>query len=284
MIDLAPNHKLGLLVSNPILLAGGMIGYGEARHAGTATEQLGAVVVGPLLLNSRVGAEPPRLAAANSGFVLETGGQNRGIHAVIKQFAALWPRLGCPVVAQLADSQPAALGKLLTRLADVDGLSGLELLFPRQGEAEHLRALVQTVWRESDLPLWVKLPLERVVELAPVAVEAGAAGIVVGQPPLGASPSLPHLLTDENRAPSAPTLVHGALYGPLVFPLMLAALVEVNKLALPCALIACGGIHTLEQTQTALAAGAQAVQIDSAVWVEPGLPVRLAQQPIMCNK
>jgi dihydroorotate dehydrogenase (NAD+) catalytic subunit len=278
MIDLAPNHKLGLTVNNPILLAGGMIGYGEARQPGVATEQLGAVVVGPLLLNSRVGAEPPRLAATNGGFVLETGGQNRGVHAVLKQFATLWPRLGCPVVAQLADGQPALLSKLLARLADVGGLSGLELLFPRQGEAEQLRALVQMVWRQSDLPLWVKLPLERSVELAPVAVEAGAVGIVIGQPPLGVSPGAPHLLAGEKTATTLPPLVRGALYGPLVFPLMLAALVELARLTLPCALVACGGIHTPSQVQTALAAGAQAVQIDSAVWVEPGLPARLAQQ------
>ena len=58
----------------------------------------------------------------------------------------------------------------------------------------------------------------------------------------------------------------------------MTALLEVAGLQLPAALIACGGIHTSTQVQQALAAGAQAVQIDSAVWVEPGLPGRLAAE------
>ena len=56
-----------------------------------------------------------------------------------------------------------------------------------------------------------------------------------------------------------------------------AVKIAVAKLDLSCVLIACGGIHTLFQVQQALTAGAQAVQIDSAVWVEPGLPARLAE-------
>ncbi len=62
----------------------------------------------------------------------------------------------------------------------------------------------------------------------------------------------------------------------LIFPLMLEVLLQVAAQQLPAALIACGGIHTADHVQQALAAGAQAVQIDSAVWVEPGLPGRLA--------
>jgi dihydroorotate dehydrogenase len=58
---------------------------------------------------------------------------------------------------------------------------------------------------------------------------------------------------------------------------MLAALAAVARLQLPCALIACGGIFTVDQVRQALAVGAQAVQIDAAVWVEPGLPVRLVE-------
>ena len=57
---------------------------------------------------------------------------------------------------------------------------------------------------------------------------------------------------------------------------MLAVLEVVRNLDLPCALIACGGIHTLEQARQALLAGADAIQIDSAIWVEPSLPARLA--------
>jgi dihydroorotate dehydrogenase len=76
------------------------------------------------------------------------------------------------------------------------------------------------------------------------------------------------------------TLVEGALLGPLAFGATLRGVAQVARLKLPCALIAAGGLHTLEQVRQALAAGAQAVQIDSALWVEPGLANRLAAQVI----
>ena len=60
------------------------------------------------------------------------------------------------------------------------------------------------------------------------------------------------------------------------FALMLPVLRALARLQLPAALIACGGIHTVAQMQQALDAGADAVQMDTAVWVEPALPNWLA--------
>ena len=217
-----------------------------------------------------MGATGP-LGQTNGGFVLDTGLQNRGLTAVLKQFAKLWPRLGCPVIAQVADHQPSALAKAAAQLTSEQPLSGLELLLPRTIDAELLRTLLRVVIRSSDLPVWVKLPLDRAASLAPYAVEAGAVGLVVGQPLSGAA-----LGAGENRQMNS--LVTGSLYGPLTFAPMLAALASVANLALPCALLACGGIHTLAQAQQALAAGAHAIQLDSAIWVEPGLPARLVDE------
>jgi dihydroorotate dehydrogenase (NAD+) catalytic subunit len=274
MIDLAPHHKSGLPVANPILLAAGTIGYGEARHSGSATEALGGVVVGPILLRSRGGTQGPRLAELNGGFVLETGQQNRGLHSVVRQFAPLWPRLGCPVIAQLADEHPDAVAKVAARLAALPALSGLEIALPHRASVEQVRQLVRGAMRDSDLPVWVKLPLMEAPILAPVAAEAGAVGLVIGQPPFGSA-------LRRNTEPAVhgvqmtERLLTGSLYGPLSFALTLNALQTVVGLSLPVALIVCGGIYTVEQMDQALAAGANAVQIDAALWAEPGLPMRL---------
>lgn len=183
MIELAPNHKSGLPVTNPILLAGCMIGYGEALHSGVATAQWGGVVVGPVRLQGRGSAAGPRLARLPGGFVLEPGVQSRGVYAVVRQYAALWPRLGCPVIAQLADEEPDSLGKVAERLNGVVALSGLELLLPRRAEPEQVRRMVRAVTRDNDLPVWVKPSLESAVTLAPAAVEAGAVGVVAADTP-----------------------------------------------------------------------------------------------------
>ena len=267
-IDLAPNHKHGLTVANPILLGCGAIGYGEAVPKGLDTAELGAVVVGPILSASRGGAQPPRLAHLTGGVVLETGLQNRGVGKIISHFARYWPRLGCPVIAQVADDRASILARTLARLRGVEGLHGLELLPPADVDASLLTALVRTAEKASELPIWVTLPLAHAVALAPVAVDAGAVGLVVGQ----ALPGAAIRLIGGSNAP-----VRGPLYGPLAFPPMLAALLDVAALHLPAALIASGGIHTAEHVRQALAAGAAAVQVDSAVWVEPGLAGRLAR-------
>jgi dihydroorotate dehydrogenase (NAD+) catalytic subunit len=267
-IDLAPNHKLGLVVANPVLLGAGAIGYGEAVPRGLDITQVGAAVVGPILGGSRGGSQPPRLAHVNGGVVLDSGLQNRGVNNAIQQYGKLWAKLGCPVVVQVAESHPETLGRVAGKLARLPGVQGLELLPSGDLDGTRLAALVRMVDRECELPLWVKLPLGRAVTLAPAACEAGAVGLVIGQAPPGAG--MRTVTGGETR------LVAGALYGPLVFPQMLEVLLQIAALHLPAALIACGGIHTIEQVQQALSAGAQAVQIDSAVWVEPGLPGRLA--------
>ncbi|MEZ4711822.1 MAG: hypothetical protein R3A44_31850 [Caldilineaceae bacterium] len=262
-INLAPHHKQGFIAPNPVLLAGGVIGNGEAYSRGLNTAALGGVVIGPVMRHSRAGGDAPRAAHLNGGMVLETGLQNRGITTLLKRFAPQWAQLGCPVIVQIADSRPADVQTVVNRLNEAlfAGImvSGMELLLPPRIDADAVHHLVSVARRAAELPLWVKLPLENGAELAQAAVRAGADGLVVAQPSGGA-------------AMAGDKMVTGALYGPLMFGPMLAALHTVAALQLDCALLACGGIHTPPQAQQALQAGAHAIQLDSAVWVEPGLP------------
>lgn len=277
MIDLAPGHKLGLIVANPVLLAGGIIGLGEATYSESAIAALGAVVVGPVRRGGQAGPPAPRLAETSGGFVLNGSEQNRSLSAVLKRFARLWPRLGCPVVVQLTDREPQQLAAVVAQLSTLVGVSGFELAVPAWADDDWLEQAVTAIDRDNDLPLWVKLPLASAARLAPVAQAAGAVGLVVGQ---GLTAALARPVAPQSGAPAdalAEPLVQGYLYGPLTFAPMLAALLAVRRLDLGLALIACGGIHTLAQAQQVLAAGADALQIDSAAWIEPGLPAQLAK-------
>ncbi|MEZ4673261.1 MAG: hypothetical protein R2932_03330 [Caldilineaceae bacterium] len=213
--------------------------------------------------------------------MLDHGAQNRGVNAIIKRYARLWPRLGCPIIVQLADRELHFLRAVVERLAAIESISGFELVVPplvdgQRTTEEWLEQALYIVTQNSDLPVWVKLPLHSTRSLAKVAVTAGAAALVIGQAPTGALPPTNLAATASSTLMmSAP--IRGQLYGPGTFPQMVAALIEVTALALPVALIACGGIHTLAQAQQVLALGADAFQLDSAVWIEPGLPQRLCQ-------
>jgi dihydroorotate dehydrogenase (NAD+) catalytic subunit len=280
MIELAFGHKLGLSVTSPVLLAGGAIGLGDAMPPGLDLAQLGAVVLGPLRRQPSAGAPPPRMAEAPGLAIIADGLQNRGLSAALKRYARQWSRMACPVVVQLADTELRALAAVAGQIATIENVAGFELLAPsavagRGSVAQWLTQAVRVLAQESDLPVWVKLPLAQAVPLGHAAVEAGAAALVVGQPPIG---TLPYAPTDGLTSLAAEsTLISGPLYGPTVFPLVMTTLIELAHQALPTLLIGCGGIHTVTQAHQLLAAGATAIQLDSALWIEPGLPQQLAQ-------
>lgn len=263
-VELAPGHKIGLPLAGPVMLAGGSIGYGEARHRELDTGRFGGVVVGPFTRRSRAGSQPPRMAETLGGIVRRVGLQNRGVSAAVRRYGQQWPRLGCPVIAQVADSEYSDAAETVERLSAVDGIEGFELLCEPEASEKEISRLLEVVLLETDLPVLVKLPLSRAAALAPAAVEAGATGLVVGGPPPGAG-----------IRPDGQT-VSGEMFGPGVFPSMLAALLAVRAQALPGSLVASGGVHTLQQARDCLQAGADALQLDSLVWVEPAAAVALA--------
>ena len=263
MIELAPGHKQGLPAANPVWIAGGMVGYGEAVPRGLEMAGMGGVVVGPVMASSRAGSPLPRVAQTVGGMVLESGWQNRGASSAINRYGKLWAKLGCPVVVQVVDADARSMGKLAARVASVPGVAGLEIV-PLTQEVTVAAAMVRVASQASDLPVWVKLPLSEAVAWATPLVEMGANGLVVGQAARG------------QLGVASSGLVNGGLHGPLAFALTLPVVRAVARLKLPAALLACGGIHTVEQMEEAIDAGAHAIQVDTAVWVEPALPTWLA--------
>lgn len=265
-IELAPGHKVGLPLASPVMLAAGSIGYGEARHRELEPGRFGGVVVGPFTRRSCGGSQPPRVAETVGGFVRHVGLQNRGVSAAVRRYSQLWSRMGCPVIAQIADSESGEAAETVERLTGVVGIEGFELLCQPEISEKEIGQLIEGILLETDLPVFVKLATSRATALAQVAAAAGAAGVVVGSAPKGAGVRV------DGQA------ISGETFGPGVFPIMLAALLEVQALELPGSLIACGGVHTLQQARDCLHAGADAVQLDSLVWLEPAAAIALADE------
>lgn len=265
-IELAPNHKQGLTVHSPLLLSPTAVGFGDQLPRGLELAQVGALVVGPVSAAGRGYAGPATLVEIDGGVLVHESGFSRSARRAVERYDAIWARLGCPVLVQLVDGEPADLARSVQHLRRARGVAGVEWCTPAGATpalvAEGVRALAQAL----DAPLWVKLPLENGAALAARAVSSGAAGLVIGQPPQGAT-----VQAEPGQREGAPAVMTGSLFGPAMFPLMLHALQEVAALQLSCALIACGGVHTSAHVRQALAAGAHAVQIDTLLWREPGL-------------
>lgn len=275
-MNLAPTHKQGLTLAHPLILGAGTVSYGETMPPGVDPARLGGVVVGPVMAQSRSGQHGPRLAHQAGGLVLDHGGQNRGSAATVRRFARVWASLPCAVIVQLADTDPQALVETLNTLHAASGFDAVELLIPDSISAKRATALMETAQANSDVPLLVKLPILRAARLAEIALNAGAACLVLGESSLATLPRHApvhrgvHYQPDRpDVPPPAPQLVSGRFYGPANFAPMLHALVTVRAAYPHAAIIASGGIHTPLMAQQALALGANAIALDSVVWIDP---------------
>jgi len=257
-INLAPEHKAGLTLANPVMPAAGCFGWGTEYAHLVKIEHLGAVVVGPVTAGPRRGASPPRAVDIPGGVLLHTGLANPGISAVVRRYSRTWTRCPVPVLVHVAGTSPDATASCCHRLATVEAVAGIEIGLPDGTGPEDVCAIVEAAAAAARQPILVRLPLFSAAQLCEATVEAGANALTVSAPPRG---TMWHELSGR--------FVTGRLYGRFVLPLALHALCRVaEQVAVP--LVGCGGIHNVEEAQAALRAGASAVQIAGAVWRDPG--------------
>lgn len=272
-IELAPNHKVGLTLTNPVMPAAGCFGFGTEYARLVEVESLGAVVVGPVTAGPRRGAEPPRTLPAPGGVLLHTGLSNPGVAAVVRRHGRAWASSPVPVIVHVAGTSPDDGASCCRRLVGVEAVAGIELGLPDTAVLDDAIAIIQAARASASQPLIVRLPLvlskveglTRADALCEAAVEAGADALTVAAPPRGA----------VWHAPSE-RFVTGRLYGPCVLPQSLQAVRRVAKLV-SVPLIGCGGIYSVKDGLAFLRAGAVAIQIGGALWRDPACLARIAR-------
>ena len=264
-VDLAPSHKVGLTLANPVMPAAGCFGFGTGYARLVEVEALGALVVGPLTARPRRGAEPPRTLPIPGGVLLHTGLANPGLAAALRRYARAWARSPVPVVVHVAGVGPEEAASCCERLARLEAIAGVELGLPDTVTLDDAAAIIRAARAATGQPLIVRLPLAQADALGEAAVAAGADALTVAAPPRGSVWHAPH-----------GRFVSGRLYGPFVLPLALSALRHVaQRVSVP--LIGCGGIHSARDAQAFLRAGATAIQVDSALWRDPACLARIAR-------
>ena len=278
-IELAPEHKIGLTLSNPVMPAAGCFGLGMEYRNLIEVETIGAIVVGPVTAAPRQGAAPPRTLAIPGGVLLHTGLANPGVTAVVRRYGRALAHCTVPVIVHVAGTSPDEAGSCCQRLAAIEAIAGIELglpdtpggldrLGPRSGLSDFLDdavAIIQAARVAASQPLIVRLPMVYADLLCEAAVESGADALTVAAPPRG-------------TAWHEPTrqFITGRLYGPFVLPLAVRILHRVAGLV-PVPLIGCGGIHSAEDSRAFLRAGAVAVQVSGAIWHDPACLIRVAR-------
>ena len=242
--------KYDLAFATPLMNAAGSLGFSPEARGPVDLNWLGAFVSNPVSLARRTPAQARRCQSYPGGFLLHTGYPNPGLNQVIRRYREKWSRSPLPVIVHTLGENPAQVSTMVRRLEGLEGVVGIELGVPV--DADRLAASDLAQAGLGELPLIVRLPLERVIDLAQILARLPIAAISLG-PPRGILPG------------STAGTTRGRLYGPAIFPQALAAVTSLARSGSP--VIGAGGVYRQEDVEAMLAAGALAVQVDMALWI-----------------
>lgn len=272
----------GLRLKNPVMTASGTFGYGREYAGLIDISALGAVVVKGTSLEPWVGNPPPRTVETASGMLNSIGLENPGVDHFLRVDLPCLARFGTPVIVNVVGRTAAEYAEVARRLDGAPGVAALEaniscpnvkeggLAFGADPDAAE--SLVAGMRKATSLPLIVKLTpnVTDVTVLARRVVEAGADAVSLINTLVG-------MAIDPETARPILARGTGGLSGPAVKPVALAMVYRVAA-AVAVPVIGMGGIWTGRDAVEFLMAGASAVAVGTAVFVDPGRPLAIVSE------
>ena len=274
-VQIAPRHPEGLILSNPVMVAAGIAGYGIEYGELTDIQKLGAIVCKGTTLMSKEGNAQPRLVETAGGLLNSIGLENIGVDALIREKAPLWAGWRVPVIVNVAGETIEEYVTVTGKLEGVPGISGIELNIScpnvsaggmEFGTDPKLAARVTSLIKiATTLPVIVKLSpnVTDIKEIALAVEEAGADAISLINTLKGMAIDI------DQRKPCLGSIV-GGLSGPAIKPVALYMVFEVARVV-HVPVIGCGGIACAEDALEFIMAGATAVQIGTASLTSPDI-------------
>jgi dihydroorotate dehydrogenase (NAD+) catalytic subunit len=269
----------GLRLKNPVMPASGTFGYGEEYSPYMDLNRLGAIVTKGLSLRPKAGNPTPRIAETNGGMLNAIGLQNVGMDVFEEQKLPFLTGLQTPVIVNFFGNSLEEYGQAAQRLSHIDGIAAVELNIScpnvKQGgivfgtDPVAASEVVSLVRRHINKPLIVKLTpnVTDITVIARAVEEAGADAI-------SCINTLTGLAVDIRRR--RPRLANGTggLSGPALRPLAVRMVYQVVQ-AVNLPVIGVGGIMSAEDALEFLIAGAHAVQVGTANFVDPVAMIKI---------
>lgn len=275
-VDLAVDLA-GLRLANPVMTASGTSGYGPEYAPYLDLRQLGAFVTKAVTVKPRKGNPPPRTVETASGMLNAIGLANVGLERFVTEKVPYLRELGIPAIVNVAGHTVEEYVTVCRRLDTIDVVSAVELNVSCPNVADGLDFGIDAV-RLTQLVGAVKSVLTRcrlIVKLSPnvtsicamarAAIDGGAEILSVINTLRGAA------INARTRKPILAN-VFGGLSGPAIKPVALAMVYDVYRDVARDAgvpLIGMGGIMTWRDAVEFLLAGATAVAVGTATFVEP---------------
>jgi dihydroorotate dehydrogenase (NAD+) catalytic subunit len=266
---------------NPIIAASGTFGYGIEFAPIVDLNRLGGIVVKGLSAQPMAGAPAPRICETASGMVNAIGLQNVGVRAFVAEKLPELRRFDTAIIANVFGQAVSEYIEVIRVLEDTEGLAAYELNIscPNverggiefSGDPGIARALVAEARRASKKPLWVKLSpsVGAIGVIARAVEEAGADALVVAN-------TYPALCIDVHTRRSRLGSTAGGLSGAAIKPITMRLVHEASRAA-KIPVVGLGGIEKPEDVAEYFMAGATAVEVGTAHFVDPRASERLVQ-------
>jgi dihydroorotate dehydrogenase (NAD+) catalytic subunit len=263
----------GIIIKNPVITASGTFGYGEEFASLIDLNRLGAIIVKGLSLEPAKGNRPPRIVETPCGMLNAIGLENVGIDAFIKEKLPFLKTLSVPVIANIYGKSIDEYARIAEIIGNTEGIAALEVNIScpnvKEGgiafgvKAESAYEVTRAVREKTSKTIIVKLSpnVTDIVEIAESAVEAGADSLSLINTITG-------MAIDINTRKPKLANITGGLSGPAIKPVALRMVWQVaRKVKVP--VIGVGGIFSAEDAVEFFIAGAAAVQIGTANFVNP---------------
>jgi dihydroorotate dehydrogenase (NAD+) catalytic subunit len=272
-LDLSVNIG-GVKLKNPVIAASGTFGFGREYAGYFDLNRLGGISVKGLTLEPRKGNPPPRIAETPGGILNSVGLQNPGVHAFIRDEIPFLRGYNLAVIANVAGNSVEDYCEMAEILSDAD-IDAIELNVscPNVKEgcllfgstADGVSEVVSNVRKLCRKPLIVKLSpnVTDITEIAKAAEASGADCVSLINTILGMAIDI------ETKKPVLANIM-GGLSGPAVKPVAVRMVYQAaNAVKIP--VIGMGGISGASDAIEFLLAGASAVMIGTAGFVNPGV-------------
>ncbi len=274
------NVNIGALqLKNPVLTASGTFGYGIEFADFIDLNRLGGFIVKGTTLHPREGNDYPRMAETPSGMLNCVGLQNKGVDYFCEHIYPQLKGIDSQVLVNVSGSSPEDYAECAARIAELDNIPGIELNIScpnvKSGgmafgvTCEGAASVVKAVRRAYNKTLIVKLS-PNVTDIASIAkaVEAeGADGVSLINTLMGMS-------IDVEKRRSRLSIGTGGLSGPCVKPVALRMVWQVAK-AVNIPVVGLGGIMNATDAIEFLMAGATAVEIGTANFIDPTTTIKV---------
>lgn len=278
MVDLSVNiHQLEL--SNPVMTASGTFGYGVEFADLVPLEEIGGIIVKGTTLEWREGNDYPRMAETASGMLNCVGLQNKGVDYFCEHIYPEIKDISTHFIVNVSGSSPERYAECAARIDEWDRIPAIELNIScpnvKDGgmafgvTCEGAASVVKAVRKVYHKTLIVKLSpnVTSIADIARACEAEGADSVSLINTLMGMAIDI------EHRCPKL-SIGTGGLSGPAVKPVAVRMVHDVAK-AVKIPVIGLGGIMTAEDAIEFMMAGATAIEIGTANFIDPAVTVKV---------